>query len=309
MAVLCDPYPTRLNERRGPVARQEPVVHLDDAANREGPLSPAALARFERDGFLILEDFFHPREVRAFLDDLEAYGHDPEVTDLPQVITEADSQAVRSIFGIHRLSARFDALTRDARLLDLAGQILGSDVYIHQSRLNRKPPFRGRGFDWHSDFETWHAEDGMPAMRCISISVSLTENNDHNGPLMLIPGSHRTFYPTVGATPDRCWETSLKRQKVGIPEVQDLVAATRDHGIVTARGGPGTITVFECNTLHASTDNLSPAPRANLFFVYNSVNNRLQEPFAAHSPRPEWVASRQHARALEPRREQNTAVA
>ncbi len=309
MAVFRDPYPTRLNERRRPIPRQQPVIHGDNAARRPGPLTAEDLGRFERDGFLVLESFFHPREVRAFLDDLEAYGHDAELRELPQVITEPDSPAVRSIFGIHRLSARFDALTRDPRLLDMAGQILGSDVYIHQSRLNRKPAFRGRGFDWHSDFETWHAEDGMPDMRCISVSVSLTENDDHNGPLMLVPGSHRMFYPTVGSTPDRYWETSLKRQQVGVPEITDLAAATRQHGIVTARGGPGTVTVFECNTLHASTDNLSPLPRSNLFFVYNSVENGLQSPFAAPSPRPEWVAAREHVDALGPPRGRSSAVA
>ena len=215
----------------------------------------------------------------------------------------------RTRSGIHTLSARFDALTRDARLLDLSRQLLGSDVYIHQSRLNRKPAFRGRGFDWHSDFETWHAEDGMPAMRCVSISVSLSENHDSNGPLMLIPGSHGTFYPTVGATPERYWETSLKRQKVGVPDVAELAEAARARAPVPAHGGPGTVVVFDCNTLHASSDNLSPVPRSNLFFVYNSVENLLRTPYAAAAPRPEWLASRERVAVLQPVRDQRSAVA
>ncbi len=309
MSMERDPYPTRLSERRSPIPRRDPVIHATGRERREGPLGAEALARFERDGFLVLENFFRPREVRAFLDDLEAYRHDAELLGRPEVITEADSNVIRSIFGIHRLSARFDALTRDSRLLDMAGQLLGSDVYIHQSRLNRKPAFRGRGFDWHSDFETWHAEDGMPRMRCVSISVSLTENNDVNGPLMLVPGSHTTFYPTLGATPDRYWETSLKRQQVGVPELPDLEAATRDRGVITARGGPGTVILFECNTLHASSDNLSPYPRSNLFFVYNSVENRLQAPFAAPEPRPEWVATREEVGPLTRLRSQSSDVA
>lgn len=310
MPMAFDPYPTRLPERRRPLPRREPVIHAASSAERrDGPLSPHQLARFERDGFLVLEDFFRPDEVRAFLDDLEAYRRDLDMLARPEVITEQDSDVIRSIFGIHRLSSRFDALTRDSRLLDIAGQLLGSDVYVHQSRINRKPAFRGRGFDWHSDFETWHAEDGMPAMRCFSISVSLTENIDANGPLMLVPGSHHTFYPTVGATPERYWETSLKRQRVGVPEIADLEHATQRGGIVTGRGGPGTAVLFECNTLHASSDNLSPWPRSNLFFVFNSVENRLAEPYAAPEPRPEWVAARQDARPLQGLAPQRTAVA
>lgn len=309
MPMAFDPYPTRIPQRHSPIPRQEPVIHSAAAEQRDGPLTAAELTRFDHDGFLVLEDFFKPREVREFLTDLEAYRRDADMLALPEVITEEDSDVIRSIFGIHRLSARFDALTRDSRLLDMAGQILGSDVYIHQSRLNRKPAFRGRGFDWHSDFETWHAEDGMPAMRCVSVSVTLTENNDANGPLLLVPGSHRTFYPTVGATPEKYWQTSLKRQKVGVPEVADLEQATRDGGIVTARGGPGTVILFECNTLHASSDNLSPVSRSNLFFVYNSVENRLREPYAAPAPRPEWIAAREHVQPLTRPRAQRTAVA
>jgi ectoine hydroxylase len=216
----------------------------------------------------------------------------------PDVIREADGGPIRSIFGVHRISARFDALTRDSRLLDIAGQLLGSDVYVHQSRLNQKPALCGRGFDWHSDFETWHAEDGMPRMRCFSVSVVLTHNHPSNGPLTLIPGSHRTFYPTVGRTPERYWETSLKRQRVGVPELADLEAAAARGGIVSACGGPGTVILFECNTLHASSDNLSNQPRPNLFFVYNSVENRLREPYSGLHPRPEWLATRADERVM-----------
>lgn len=62
------------------------------------------------------------------------------------------------------------------RLLDIAQFLLDDEVYIHQSRLNYKPGFRGKEFYWHSDFETWHVEDGMPRLRALSISITLTEN-------------------------------------------------------------------------------------------------------------------------------------
>ncbi len=296
MLSAFDPYPTRLPERARPVPRREPVVH----GSGRGPLTARQLSRFERDGFLVLDGFLQPHELRPFIGDLEAMQQDRELERHPGVIREPDGTAIRSVFGIHGLSHRFDALVRDDRLLGLARQILGGDVYIHQSRINRKPAFTGRGFDWHSDFETWHAEDGMPAMRCLSVSVSLTDNHHLNGPLLLVPGSHRTFYPTVGATPDRNWDTSLQRQWVGVPERADLETATRTGGVTCARGGVGTVTVFDCNTLHASAENLSPDDRPNLFFVYNSAENRLTAPFAARQPRPEWLAARTRAEILQP---------
>src|SRR3546814_10424765 len=78
--------------------------------------------------------------------------------------------------------------------------------------------FKGREFYWHSDFETWHVEDGMPRMRALSMSVLLAENTPHNGPLMVIPGSHRTYLTCLGETPDDHYLSSLKKQEYGVPD-------------------------------------------------------------------------------------------
>ncbi len=91
-------------------------------------------------------------------------------------------------------------------------------MYIHQSRINYKSGFRGREFYWHSDFETWHVEDGLPAMRTLSCSVSLTPNTEHNGPLMVIPGSHRKYVACIGETPENHNLKSLRMQEYGVPD-------------------------------------------------------------------------------------------
>ena len=57
-------------------------------------------------------------------------------------------------------------------------------------------------------------------------------------------------------------------------------------------GPAGSVTFFECNLMHGSNGNITPHPRRNVFFVYNSVENTLVEPFAAPSPRPTYIASR-----------------
>src|SRR3546814_3690775 len=47
-------------------------------------------------------------------------------------------------------------------------------------------------------------------------SVLLAENTPHNGPLMVIPGSHRTYLTCVGETPDDHYLSSLKKQEYGV---------------------------------------------------------------------------------------------
>lgn len=294
-----DLYPSRQERASAPFERLDPVIYSDLSRRHDGPLSEAQLRDYDQNGFLFFEAFFSPEEMQGFVDDLREYDRDPALKDRDQVIIERYADEIRSIFAIHKLSRRFDRLTRDPRLLDIAHQILGSDVYIHQSRINDKPGFTGTGFNWHSDFETWHCEDGLPRPRCFSLSILLSENNEFNGPLMLIPGSHHWFVPTAGKTPQQNWKSSLKNQTLGVPTPEVLHWLTEQQGLVAPQGPAGSVILFECNALHASANNLSPWPRRNLFFVYNSVENTPVEPFCGNRPRPEFVASRQQIEPLD----------
>jgi ectoine hydroxylase len=196
------------------------------------------------------------------------------------------------VFQPHLLSDLIDEVIFLDTVLPVARQLLGSDVYIHQARINLMPGFTGTGFYWHSDFETWHAEDGMPLMRAVSCSIALTENYPYNGSLMVMPGSHRTFYPCVGATPANNHASSLVRQEAGVPDQATLTEAADRYGIDQVTGPAGTALWFDSNVMHGSGSNITPFPRSNIFLVFNSVENRLRDPFAAAAPRPEYLGAR-----------------
>jgi ectoine hydroxylase len=194
----------------------------------------------------------------------------------------------------------FGRLASDARLVNIARQILGDEVYIHQSRLNLKPGFLGKEFYWHSDFETWHVEDGMPRMRAVSCTILLTENNEFNGPLMLIPGSHKHYISCVGETPSDHYKQSLQKQEYGVPDPTSLEFLVERGGIQAPKGPAGSVVLFDCNTMHGSNSNISPYPRSNLFVVYNSLENALGKPRFGLNPRPEYIATREDVRPLMP---------
>lgn len=295
-----DFYPTRLERPAAPIERLDPIIHSQGKGRANGPLSEAELAMYERDGFLVFNNFLDTETVRRFQEDLEAYESDDSILRSEGTITETGKQEIRSVFGIHELSSRFDKLTRNPEILGMVHQLLGGDAYIHQSRINFKPGFHGKGFDWHSDFETWHAEDGMPRMRAVSFSIALTDNTPFNGPLMLIPGSHKTFIPCVGRTPEDNYQSSLKKQELGVPSDKDLKHMADRYGIKAPTGPAGSLIIFECNTLHASNANMSPWPRSNLFFVYNSVENQLTAPFCGNKLRPDFLGNRTNTNALTP---------
>ncbi|PSJ21196.1 ectoine hydroxylase [Halomonas sp. ND22Bw] len=284
-----DPYPTRLSEPLDLpwLSRHEPVVKGHDG---EGPLSAAQLDAFERQGFLFEPDFLTGDELDELRRELKVLLENDAYRGRDFSITEPRGREIRSLFAVHFLSKVFGRLAHDPRLTGRARQILGGEPYVHQSRINYKPGFEGQGFNWHSDFETWHAEDGMPAMHAVSASIVLTDNHAFNGPLMLVPGSHRVFVPCLGETPEDHHKQSLKTQEVGVPSREALRRLIDRHGIEAPTGAAGGLLLFDCNTLHGSNANMSPDPRSNAFFVYNRRDNRCVEPFAAGKRRPRFLA-------------------
>ncbi|MFF4532144.1 ectoine hydroxylase [Streptomyces sp. NPDC001407] len=288
-ATAEDLYPTR-GVHEVSVPRQDPVVWSGPDA--PGPIGTAELESYDRNGFLTVDQLLGPYEVARYRAELDRLIADPAVRADERSVIEPKSQDVRSVFEVHRISEVFAALVRDPRVVGRARQILGSDVYVHQSRINVKPGFGASGFYWHSDFETWHAEDGLPRMRTVSVSIALTENHDTNGGLMIMPGSHRTFLGCAGETPRDNYKQSLRMQDAGTPSDKALTGFAEEHGIKLFTGPAGSATWFDCNCMHGSGDNITPFPRSNVFIVFNSVENTAVEPFAAPVRRPEFIGAR-----------------
>ncbi|OLS35083.1 ectoine hydroxylase [Alkalihalophilus pseudofirmus] len=296
---MQDFYPSRVSDKPQITKRKDPVIHTDRRLDHEAPLSKEQLDFYEKNGFLQIENLFSEKEVAAMQKAIFELQDSNKHTQSDKIIREPDSDEIRSIFSVDQDDEYFKNIAGDERLLKIVNHLIGSDVYVHQSRINYKPGFSGKEFNWHSDFETWHTEDGMPRMRALSMSIALSDNYIHNGPLMLVPGSHNYYVSCVGETPENNYKQSLQTQKVGVPDNDSLKwLVEKGGGLSVATGKAGTITIFESNTMHASTSNMTPYPRNNLFMVYNSVENKLVEPFSGAGERPEYIAVRKTTEPL-----------
>ena len=287
-----DLYPTR-GKQEDIFERVDPVVYGEGQPKGEHSLTTEQLDFYARNGFIVIPDVFSKQEVDVFIGEYERLAASEALKGKDELVLEPDSAQPRSIFSPQRYSEVFYRLSRDHRILDKVTQILDSEVYIHHARINIKRALSGKSFPWHSDFETWHAEDGLPRCRVLSAWVMLHENNEFNGPLYLIPGSHKSFVSCAGPTPEEHHRASLRKQEYGVPSIAALERLVAKGGLVAAHGASGTLILHEGNTMHGSPDNISPAARTNLFFVYNSVANvPAEKPFAATSFRPEFLGSR-----------------
>ncbi len=299
--MVKDIYPSRVNSKPEIMERKDPVVH-DSKAAENGPLSKEQVDFYEENGYIMLEKFFDNEDLELLKDELQSTMKAHEDKEGPDVIKEPNSNEIRSIFEVHKDGDFFERLSRNERLVKVVEQILGSKVYINQSRINFKPGFKGKEFYWHSDFETWHVEDGMPRMRALSCSIVLTDNYEYNGPLMLVPGSQNWYVSTAGETPEDNYKSSLQKQEVGVPDEGSMEWLVEQAGgrIDRATGPAGSVLLFDCNTMHGSAGNISPYPRSNVFFVYNSIENKLVEPFSDKAPRPEFLANRENIQPITP---------
>lgn len=287
---MMDRYPSRVFEKPALLDRTDPVVYSEW---QEGSgISKDQSDFYERNGYLHLEGFFSAEEIQQLKVEMKQFKESISNRDAEEIVREPGSNEIRSIFAIHYNHAAFRKLASHPKLQPIVNHLLGGEVYVHQSRVNFKPGFTGKEFYWHSDFETWHVEDGMPSMRALSCSIALDDNHTFNGPLMVVPGSHKSFVSCIGRTPENHYKQSLRKQDYGVPDHESLVELIQAGGIDTPTGKAGSIVLFDCNIMHGSNSNITPYPRNNIFMVFNSVENHIGAPFSGQASRPWYIAAR-----------------
>ena len=233
------------------------------------------VAEFERQGFLLLPDLFSAAEV------------EPLQADLPRIFALDRPEVPKSSTGEPRLAHRlerysepFARLLRHPRMLEPARQLLGGAVYSHQYKVVTKQPFGALDFPWHQDYATWQALDGMPQPQAINFALFLDEVTEFNGPITVIPGSHRHGVAAGGVVP---LDGSSDFHALAPATVARLVA---EGGLVAPKGKAGTGLFFHGCLAHASAPNLSPWPRRNVYSSINRVDNAICRP-----TRPEFFAN------------------
>lgn len=268
--------------------RSAPIVW----PTRNGPLTPDDIRFYESNGYLFWPAYLSEHAPKLLCDCIQAATHLENIVDKSSFIWESRaSRLPRSIYSGHRLSPAFDALMRFESFVQASSQLLGSAVYLHQSHLNYKKAFLGEGFYWHQDFSYWHYEDGMPQPRAIGLVVFLDTVTHMNGPLMIIPGSHRWL--DSRPFPDRCDEPNASARHTidstfaanGLLDVDQLRFLLRESEIVPVTGPAGSVLMYDCVLAHASSENLSNCDRRMMLLFYNSMENTLTDP-----KRPTYIA-------------------
>ncbi len=242
-------------------------------------LSREQLRQYDEDGFLYLPGTFTGEEA-AFL---RAEADRVYRLDREEIWRESSGEA-RTAFAAHTYSEPFRRLGAHPRLVEPVMQVLDGPVYMHQFKVNAKAAFDGEVWQWHQDYGTWARDDGMPAPRAMNIAVFLDEVTAANGPLILIPKSHRAGTLPAGHDLET---TSYPLWTLERATVKQLAEA---GGLVAPTGPAGSMLMFHCNLVHASPPNISPFGRTIVYLSLCHVDNHIRQ-----FKRAEWIAHRDFA--------------
>ena len=221
-------------------------------------LNDDQIARYRSEGYLLVENLLDHEamaRLRAGADALVARAR--QMTTSDEVLDLApdhrpDAPKVRRIKQPTVYDPAFDALSRDPRIIAAIAPLIGPDIRLQGSKLNLKAPGHGESVEWHQDWAFYpHTNDDL-----LAVGIPLDDCDLENGPLMVVPGTHRG--PTFDHHIDGRFAGAIDAQRAGV----DIAKA------VPLLAKAGSITIHHVRMVHGSAPNRSPRQRRLLLFEY-----------------------------------------
>ena len=157
------------------------------------------IARYRREGYLAVENFYSRSEVQGALDAIDNLisGGVPEFdgillegrveSHIDELTLEQRAEAVRKIMDFTHFDQRLSAMSEHPLLLDVVERILETEAEMTQEMALLKLP-GGREKPWHQD----HAYFDYPLdQRIVGVWISLDEANLGNSCMRVLAGAHR----------------------------------------------------------------------------------------------------------------------
>lgn len=233
-------------------------------------LAEEQVERFHRDGWLHLEGALSEEVLRELRGEFDAWVEESRSHTEPYGLTydgrprfdlqpghSAERPALRRIASPTELSDAYLRAMRSSAAVDAAAQLIGPNLEFNHAKVNSKLPGAATEVGFHQDilFEA-HTNDDMLAVLYFLDEVTL-----ENGPLEVVPGSHR------GPLYEH-WHDGVFTGAVG-PEVVEMARAEA----IPCIGPAGSACLMHGRLLHGSGPNLSDRPRTLFISAYRSEDS------------------------------------
>ncbi len=225
-------------------------------------LSAQQIAFYRENGYLVLESQIPADQLapaQATLQRLVANAVGLEESDDIYDLEDShrpDAPRVRRIKLPHQVDPAFDALMRSEAILGPVRDVVGPALRLHTSKLNLKSAGYGAAVEWHQDWAFYpHTNDDI-----LAVGVMLNDVGPENGPLLVLPGSHRGPVLDHHAHGRFCGAIDIASSGL---DLDDAVALT---------GPAGSISLHHVRTVHGSDLNRSDQDRALLLYEITSAD-------------------------------------
>ncbi|MEM8650552.1 MAG: phytanoyl-CoA dioxygenase family protein [Pseudomonadota bacterium] len=218
-------------------------------------------AEYDAQGYLLVENLFPAdfvEELRTATADYVGQVENGSLThDLLDIFENAEGVAqLRRIIDPEAFSEVYNRAMRYEPLIEIVKTLLGGSVRFDHGKLNFKPPSGGAAVEWHQDWAFYpQTNDDM-----LAVGIMLEDCTLENGPLMVVPGSHR----------GEIYDHHQNGNFVGGIDSKHLGSSLDDAVPITAAAG--SISIHHVRTLHGSTTNRSDQNRPLLLFNYVAVD-------------------------------------
>ena len=220
-------------------------------------LTSEQLKDYDRDGYLLLPDFFSASQMQR----LEQVGvADQALEEGARDHMDQDGRVSRLSLHYALPDSAYAAYARSAAVVDPIEQLMGDRVFHYHHKMMMKEPLVGGAWEWHQDFGYWYSSFLFPDMGSCMIAVDRASRA--NGCLQVLAGSHRMGRLDHGKVSS---QTGIYLERV--PVVEERFER------VYCEMEPGTVLFFHSNLLHRSDANESPHRRWALICCYTATFN------------------------------------
>jgi len=225
-------------------------------------LSEADLTRYDRDGFIVVPDVLTEAEVASlraasdeFVERSRSVTAHNEVYDL-EPGHSAETPKVRRIKTPDRWDPRFAAVVRHPGIIACLQALWGPNVRFDTSKLNMKAAGFGSPVEWHQDWAFYpHTNDDLAA-----VGVMIDDIDAENGPLLVVPGTHRG--PVYDHHAEGSFCGAIDPGKVDLDFARG----------VACTGKAGSISIHHVRAVHGSAPNVSARPRRLFLLQFRSAD-------------------------------------
>lgn len=227
-----------------------------------GMLTAEQVDFYVEHGYLMLPDALSAKEVaelRANVDEIVASA--AKVTTHTDVFDLEDGHSpaapkVRRIKTPHKHFDYFNRLVRHPGLMATLSALLGPNIRLHGSKLNMKSAGFGAPVEWHQDWAFYpHTNDDV-----LATGILLDDCTEENGPMLVIPGSHRGRMYDHHSDGAFCGAITGELNQIDFSKAVPLV------------GKAGSMSIHHARSLHGSAQNRSAKQRRLLLFEYAAAD-------------------------------------